>query len=627
MEKLRRNEIDFLRAISVIAVIIFHLNKEFFPLGYLGVDLFFVISGYLITRNILKDYKDKKFSFKIFYLKRIRRILPALLVVLLVTTIASTFILLVADINKFSESMLASLGFVANFYFWITGGYFSTSDELKPLLHLWSLSVEEQFYLFFPLFLIIIFKTFKSFSIHIFFIVFAIIVSYGINIFFILKGHYDPIFFLFPGRVWQFGIGSLFAFLPNIRIKNLYLDSLYLIAAFGLILINFNSTVHGLPAGTLLSIGSVMILYKLQNEKNQIFKFVNFKILIFTGFISYSLYLWHWPIITFLKYISIDKLSYSFIFLALFLTFLFATLSWKYVEQPFIKSLKTRNVLISVSSGYLILIFLCLTILNQKDFPSRYDKFPNNLAKAVGSTYHCSISDYRKYGYSYACIMNENVKKKPATILFGNSHAQMYGWGLREVLIDKNEQALVIPLNTCLPFIEINSSSSCLIKAKTYLNAILNDENIKIVIIGFTWYVDQLIDEEGNKINDLDFSARIKAINNLISSLKQKGKKVYLLGPVETPNKQLASILSRQIAMKKINDYEISSPRINFDKKYNFPIEYFSNKLKDNFLLPHEILCDIKNCYFADSRGSYFSDTNHLSFYGSSKMKALFNIY
>ena len=130
--------------------------------------------------------------------------------------------------------------------------------------------------------------------------------------------------------------------------------------------------------------------------------------------------------------------------------------------------------------------------------------------------------------------MNENVKKKPATILFGNSHAQMYGWGLREVLIDKNEQALVIPLNTCLPFIEINSSSSCLIKAKTYLNAILNDENIKIVIIGLTWYVDQLIDEEGNKINDLDFSARIKAINNLISSLKQKGKKVYLLGPVES---------------------------------------------------------------------------------------------
>jgi len=625
MEKIRRNEIDFLRAVSVVSVIIFHLNKEIFPLGYLGVDLFFIISGYLITRNILNNYKDNKFSFRAFYLKRIRRILPALLAVLLFTFIASTFILLVADINRFSESMLTSLGFVSNFYFWITGGYFSTSDELKPLLHLWSLSVEEQFYLFFPLFLIIILKTFKNLSVQIFFIIFAIIASYGLNVFFIFKGHFDPIFFLFPGRVWQFGIGSLFAFLPNIKIKNIYLDSLYLITAFGLILINFNIVINGLPFGTLLSIGTIMILYKLQNEKNQLFKFVNFKILIFIGLISYSLYLWHWPIISFLKYISIGKLSYTFVFLALFLTFLLATLSWKYIEQPFIKSLKTKDVLIFVSSSYLILIFLCLAVLNHKDFPSRYDKFPNNLAKAVGSTYHCSISDYRKYGYSYACIMNEETKKNPEIILFGNSHAQMYGWSLKEVLIDKNKQGLVIPLNSCLPFIDLNISKTCLLKAKTHFNAILNDKDIKKVIIGLTWYVDQFINVKEKKINDLDFSATINAINNIISLLKKNGKEVYLLGPIEIPGKEFASILSRQIAIKKIKDYKISISRENFNKKYNIPIEYFSKTLKNNFLLPHKILCDPENCYFADSNGSYFSDTNHLSFYGSSKMKSLFD--
>lgn len=627
MEKIRRNEIDFLRAISVISVIIFHLNKEIFPLGYLGVDLFFIISGYLITKNILRSYKNNQFSFIIFYLKRVRRILPALLVVLLTTATASVFILLVADINKFSESILTSLGFVANFYFWITGGYFSTSDELKPLLHLWSLSVEEQFYLFFPLFLIIILKAFKTLSAHIFFIIFAITVSYGLNIFFIFKGHYDPIFFLFPGRVWQFGVGALFAFLPNIKLKNIYLDSLYLIIAFGLILINFNSTIKGLPAGTLLSIGSVMILYKLQNDKNQLFKFLNFKILIFIGLISYSLYLWHWPIISFLKYLSIGKLSYTYIFLALFLTFLFATLTWKYVEQPFIKSMSTGHVLISVSSGYLILIFLCLAVLNQKNLPSRYDIFPNNLSKAVGSTYHCSIFDYRKYGYSYACIMNENVKKRPKLILFGNSHAQMYGWGLKEVLKEKKDQGLVIPLNTCLPFTKVNISKSCIYKAQTYIDTILNDKDIEIVIIGFTWYVEQLVDLEGNQIKDSDFSARIKAINNLISSFKDKNKKVYLLGPIEIPEKELASILSRQIAIKKIKDYKLSTPRVEFNKKYNLPIEYFSKNMKKNFLLPHKILCDINNCYFADNKGSYFADTNHLSFYGSSKMKDLFDIY
>jgi len=627
MGKIRRNEIDFLRAISVISVIIFHLNKEIFPLGYLGVDLFFIISGYLITKNILKSYKENEFSFKNFYLKRVRRILPALLVVLLATTVASTLILLVADINKFSESALTSLGFVANFYFWITGGYFSTSDELKPLLHLWSLSVEEQFYLFFPLFLVIIFKFFKTKSAHIFFIIFTIIVSYGLNIFFIFKGHYDPIFFLFPGRVWQFGIGSLFAFLPNIKLKNVFFDSLYLIIAFGLILINFNSTIKGLPAGTLLSVGTVMILYKLQNEKNQLFKFVNLKLLIFVGLISYSLYLWHWPIISFLKYISIGKLSYNFIFLALSLTIFLATLTWKYVEQPFIKSLNTRHVLFFVSGGYIILIFLCLAVLNQKNLPSRYNTFSNNLAKAVGSTYHCSLSDYRKYGYSYACIMNKNVKKKPKLILFGNSHAQMYGWGLKEFLIDKNDQGLVIPLNTCLPFTEVNISKACINKARTYIDTILSDKDINIVIIGFTWYVEQLVDSHGNQITDSDFSARIEAINNLVALFKKRKKEVYLLGPIEIPQQELASILSRQIAMKKIKDYEISTPRINFDNKYNFPIEYFSKNLKNNFLLPHRILCDKDKCHFADRNGSYFADTNHLSFYGSLKMKGLFNIY
>ncbi len=162
MSKLRRSDIDSLRAISVISVIVFHLDQSFFPRGYLGVDLFFVISGYVITKSILKQYHAGKFSFTEFYLKRIKRIFPALLTVLIFSLAASSVILLTADLKKFSESLIASLGFISNFYFWITGGYFFIENELKPLLHLWSLSVEEQFYLFFPLFLYFIFKIFKK---------------------------------------------------------------------------------------------------------------------------------------------------------------------------------------------------------------------------------------------------------------------------------------------------------------------------------------------------------------------------------------------------------------------------------------------------------------------------------
>ena len=198
MIKERRVEIDSLRAVSIISVIVFHLDRYFFPNGYLGVDLFFVISGYLITRSILNDYKKNNFSFYKFYLRRIRRIFPVLLTVLIFVFFSGYFILLTPDLKKFSLSLLTSLGFISNFYFWITGGYFSINDELKPLLHLWSLSVEEQFYLFFPILIFLIFKYTKKINFFLIFILIITFISFAINIFFISKGiQYFLKFFLY----------------------------------------------------------------------------------------------------------------------------------------------------------------------------------------------------------------------------------------------------------------------------------------------------------------------------------------------------------------------------------------------------------------------------------------------
>ena len=622
MLKSRRVDIDILRAISVISVIIFHLDKTFFPLGYLGVDIFFVISGYLITKIISKELENNKFSFKHFYLRRIKRILPAFLVVLFTALVGMFFILLSADFKFFTESLLASLAFVPNIYFWITGGYFGSNDELKPLLHLWSLGVEEQFYFFFPVIFFLIFKNFSKLIYKILFILIIIFFSYSINIFFIIKGHLDPNFFLLPSRAWQFGLGAVAALLPLLNLKYRIYNSFFIYFACILIIFNFFQITPGVPHATLISIGSAIILYLEIEKKSYLYKLINLKVLIFTGLISYSLYLWHWPIISLLKYINIDDLNFHQITISVLITYLLAALTWRFVEQPFLNKKKPKKIFKFVSLSYFFLITVSLIILFSKNLPSRYEQLPNKLAKAVGSTYHCSILDYRKFGDSYACVVNNIKKTETEVVLFGNSHAHMYGWGLKEALIKSKKKGLTIPLNNCLPTIDKNISKLCLKKTKKYFKEIINNKNINTVIIGLTWYSKDLVDEKENQYSS--FKKRDESLVYLIEKLKKREKKVFLIGPVEIPGYKLSSIVSRELAFKKGTPRKLFVPKKKFENKYKESIEFFKQKLGINFLETYKSLCDIKNCYFADNNGSNFSDSNHLSNYGSKKMEKYF---
>jgi peptidoglycan/LPS O-acetylase OafA/YrhL len=624
----RRVDIDSLRAISVISVIIFHLDKTFFPNGYLGVDLFFVISGYLITNSIFKDYKIDKFSFLNFYLKRVRRILPALLFVLTTASFFGIFILLNGDLQRFSESLLSSLGFVSNFYFWLTGGYFSINDGLKPLLHLWSLSVEEQFYIFFPIFLYLIFKFSKKIYFYLFLIFLISIASYGINLLSISKGHSDAIFFLFPARIWQFGMGAFFAVLPKIKIKNFYFDATYYILALSLIIFNFIKIIDFIPSATLMSVGAALILYRKLDDRNVLSYIFKFKPIIFTGIISYSLYLWHWPIITFYKYVTIDSLTILQVTYCLLAILILSLLTWKFIEEPFLKTYSKSKLISFVVLSYLFLIILSLTILNFKNFPSRFNDRANNFSNQIGSIYQCSFFQVKILGDSYGCTINDKIKKTPELVLFGNSHAQMYGWSIKERLIKLRKQGLSIPLNHCLPFPDLNHDEKCLKKSRIYLENIINDNKIKIVIIGFTWQFEKLIDRAGNLVEDFDYTYRKNSINELLGVLKKNNKSVYLIGPIATPQKQylFPSRLIREIAFNKRITQETYSSKDKFEKNYKEIIKYYEDLLGDNFIQPHKELCDSEKCYFIDNKSTFFADDNHLSFYGNQKVKNLFNI-
>ena len=338
MKYLRRKDIDVLRALAVLPVIFFHFKQEYFPLGYLGVDIFFVISGYLIAKIILKDLTNNSFSYVDFYTRRIKRILPAFLFVIFISSFFAIFILLDSDLQAFSESVISSLFFVQNIYYWVTGGYFGTENELKPLLHLWSLGIEIQFYIFFPIFFIFLYKIKFTFKKIIIFTILISLISLLLNVFLIFKGHRDSLFFLFPFRIWEFGLGILTALFQN-KYKNYFFFEKYR-TVVGLIFIIFNYTykINYLPDSFLICIGTALLLYRENVTKNFFHKFFNSNVLIFIGLISYSLYLWHWPVATYLKYISVDKLSNNYIFFGILLTVIFSLFSWKYVEKPFLEN-------------------------------------------------------------------------------------------------------------------------------------------------------------------------------------------------------------------------------------------------------------------------------------------------
>jgi peptidoglycan/LPS O-acetylase OafA/YrhL len=208
-----RYDIQGLRGLAILSVILFHFFPKFFPMGYLGVDLFFVISGFLITSIISKKLEEKKFSFKLFFIKRVYRIIIPILFILLFFGIISFLILLPKDLNTFWNSALSTLLFVPNIFFWITGGYFGTSNEYKPLLHLWSIGLELQFYFLFPFILVFIFKNFNNKKIFLFL---ALLIIFFIINLFTINTNFS--FFNLPGRMWEFFIGSFFFLLPKIVI-------------------------------------------------------------------------------------------------------------------------------------------------------------------------------------------------------------------------------------------------------------------------------------------------------------------------------------------------------------------------------------------------------------------------
>ena len=423
-----RAEIDSLRAISVLAVIIYHakiniLGYSLFPGGYLGVDIFFVISGYLITSIIFKELKQKKnFSFSNFYLRRARRILPALFFLILCSIPLAWFALLPSGFIDFAKSVYFSIGFSSNFYFYFSGLEYGAVDGLlKPLLHTWSLAVEEQYYIIFPVLFVLGFVFFKK-RIHIFILIILFLSLIFAEYFSAKNSNLN--FYILPSRAWELLTGSVLVFLEDKKKFELsnFLSNLFCLLGLVMIFFSFIYFYETVPSPNIKNLlpitGTAFILIFIKRETIMA-KFLNNKAFISLGLISYSLYLWHYPIFAFARNIRVAQgiIEYSFIAILIFLISIF---SYFFIEKPFrdkkiiSNKLFIKIIMISLS----ILILSSFTIINKKGFKSR---FPNYTKFSIDYQKYLTEVRLKKYELGNPQFINPNKKN---ILIIGNSHGR-----------------------------------------------------------------------------------------------------------------------------------------------------------------------------------------------------------
>jgi peptidoglycan/LPS O-acetylase OafA/YrhL len=485
-----RPYLDGLRAIAIAVVVLYHAKIPGFGGGFVGVDVFFVISGFLITKHLLLEASQTgSISLLSFYTRRIRRLMPALMALIVFVGIIWAFFFsnLVEETIHFARSVRMSVSGLANVYFMNrSGGYFDTASDEMPLLHFWSLAVEEQFYLVWPLAILLIAKSVHKRTVEalsaptvtrrvLIFLSVVAVVSFGWNLYLIWSDSKEAAFYLMPGRAWEFAIGGLLACgeTPVInlasRLKAKARAYATVLVAFGVFLIGYctffysNSTVfpgfNALPP--VLGTGAI-ILGSLLSD-NKVSQLLSRKLLLQIGLLSYGIYLWHWPFLALLKILNLgDDAALLWRVGAILLSIGFAALSLRYVEKP-LRTPKSSSNSKKRTLAYGLTCALCLAVLSLglEKIESTMSPEHRALAKLVEERtsfgYDC-VDDQDKIG-TEGCVkygsLVKGKKVKSEIFAWGDSHAFGLFPMVEDYIADKNAAAVLYSISSTPPFVSV----------------------------------------------------------------------------------------------------------------------------------------------------------------------------
>tara|TARA_A100001015_G_scaffold184598_1_gene205396 strand:- start:848 stop:2884 length:2037 start_codon:yes stop_codon:yes gene_type:complete len=661
--------IDGLRALAVLPVILFHADFDLFKGGYVGVDIFFVISGYLITNIIIFDLKKKKFSLKDFYFRRSRRILPALFFIVFLTLIFGIYLIPEHELESFGKQIFSVLIFLSNFFFWKNTGYFSPSSELQPLLHTWSLAVEEQFYIFFPIFFIIIWK-FKYRNIIFILIVLSILslilAQIGGN-FKIQNLSFSPPFFNLPfelfwqagssnfylpfGRAWELLTGSLISiYLFKNSIRDNARNNLFSILGFIFILTSiflYSEELQYPSIFTILPVAGTSLVILYTTKKTSLNKILSFKPIVFLGLISYSFYLIHQPLFAFNRMYFGLNLNFVHALTLIFVSFILAIISWKYIETPFRDKNKINDKNLIKYFGIIIVIISSLSLLIINNVISNNKQ---KLSHEILNSFQMEKVD-KCFDLKYAHLENKDwfckigkKNKKISFVLTGDSHALAIKPGFHEAAIDKNLTGIFSGFSACPPLLNVHSIRSdqkeknCkLLNDKVF--AFVKQNNIKKIFLVSKWsyYTEGNYGKTNFSLvtpNESMFSNKNLSRSTILLGLKETlrkyksiGVKVYVINqiPLQIYKPRFSyskSLISNKLDLDKLNIFAVDYEKhINIQKFFKNNLKIFGEDYEFNAIDFDEFFCNKKKCKIGDKKGSYYHDRNHLSIFGSLKLK------
>jgi peptidoglycan/LPS O-acetylase OafA/YrhL len=614
-----RADIDGLRALAVWAVVLFHFDVAWCPGGFVGVDIFFVISGYLITRLILAQIAAGRFSILTFYHWRILRLLPALTLVVLAVLLLGWVLLLPGDLQQLGLGTGYVAVFLSNVHFWTQTGYFAPAAEQSILLHTWSLAVEEQFYIAWPL-LLLVFTRLSGRGLACL-IAALLLASLALDEWLVRRGDYAAAFYLSPSRAWELMLGALLACgaLPPVRrpVANTVLSYLGMMLILGtLLLFHRGMPFPGLNA-LAACLGTALVIHAGVDDRPTVNGLLGTRPLVFIGLVSYPFYLWHWPLAACFKYTLMrapDAME-SALLIALALTL--AVLSWKFVEQPVRYRYRARGyrrgVILGGTLATLTTLALGGAVYALDGFPSRLgDAFPEPARYAMldPAARHClTYPDDAWPGE--ACLFGAEGAAGPlSAVLWGDSHAAHYlpavapavtgrGWTLRQMT-----RAACAPYAVSAP--RTLGDARCLAFNRRVLESVLADARVELVILAAMW---------SSHAGDLEFVAQT------VAQLVAAGKRVLLMGQVP----QAGFPPLRCFALQQWRPWMNAActiPRDGAIAALQQQQHLYLSKVAGRhagvvFFNPFERLCDARSCRTADGHAPFYFDEHHLNPHGA----------